>query len=1201
MRRLTFMLAAMMLFFAGCSKEEGGSGNEPDTPQNPTPTESKIEIAEADKTINFTSDAGERSISFTASDTWTAAMINNRADEWCSVSPTTGNAGFSSIKIAVAANNTPDERSASVQIKSGSATVTIVVTQKQQDALTVTQSRFDIGAAGGDITVVVAANVNVQYSIDSAASSWIHPAQGSRAMTTSQFAFTIDPNTTSDKREGAITIYGNGLSETVMVYQAKGEGSGGGNTDPDDPNNPGGGDEPEQPESPMIIVSTDNVRLTSAAQSFSVEVSYNIDVDYEISNSWLSHADTRAMSTNTYIFNATENDEVTERTATITFTNKESGLSLTVQVTQQGSSPTLVVSDAKVELSAAAQSFEVKVSHNTGFSCKLPSEYWIEFIGTRAMQTDTFMFAVAENDDAQPRSTTIVFHDDMSGLSETVEVTQAGAAPSVVVSWKEINITHYEQWLTVEVKHNVDVEWSISDDAPWLTHPETRGSRTSWLSFFATENYDTEPRTGTITFTDVNSGISDKVTVTQSGGEPVMVVSPTEVTMTAEGGTCEVRVQTNVDYLVNILGEGESWISVVGTRAMRDDTITFQISPNEGMERSAVVELYAENGTCAQSIVFIQQENTDEHCIELVYNIDTLADPVYLYGSKNNRVMFEGSNFRITRVVYDGQEYAEDYLRNTYWFDRRGDVVVQVYYTGIMTYINEFSNSRLKSIDIPKTVETFANYIFGNCKELKSIELPESFTNIPRSAFAGCGLEHIKLPQVINSWGDYSFSRCESLQEIEIPEGVTVIPGDTFSGCISLSEVKLPQTLTLIGSSAFSGCTSLKTIEIPNNVTEIGWAAFSKCTSLKTIEIPDNVTTIGGLFAGSGLESIRLGRNIETLGSNCFEDCPLKEIEFDPDIQLTTISSGCFSYCTLKTITIPKSVESIAYRAFSRCEQLESVYFAEGSKLKTIDSEAFASCIGLSKVELPDQLENIGSYIFQNTPALTSITIPSSVRTIDSFAFYQSGLKSIDIPDSVRKIADKAFYECVSLEEVSLGSNIHSIGVNAFGRCPKIKRFSSRATDYEVTDDGRCLVGYDGILNAFAANGATGHYEVSRATKNYNITGIGEGAFECASVSAVTLPETINIIKQLAFRRANYADGEIFENKIESIYFKSTTPPTLEWYTDVLMGGMMVGDTYNPLPRGCTLYVPQSSLDQYIKEWRIEGVNFPQTIKGYNL
>lgn len=520
MRKIAFVLTAMMLFLAGCGKEDGGSGNEPNTPQGPTQTGSKIQIADADKTINFTKEAGERSISFTASESWTATLINNRADGWCSVSPTSGQAGSASIKIAVTNNDTPDERSASVQLKSGTATVTIVVTQKQQDALTVTQSRFDVGAEGGDITIVVAANVSVEYSIASAASSWIHSAQGAntRAMTTSQFRFTIDPNPTSEKREGAITVYGNGLSETIMVYQAKGDGGSG----PDNPNNPGGSEEPEQPETPSIIVSTNRVLLTSAEQTFSVKVSHNVDVSYQISSegqSWLSHVDTRAMSTNTFVFSVTENEKTTERTATITFMNKESGLTETVTITQKHKGA-LWISQSTFYVGPRGRSIMVEVDAEAEVECRI------------LMGTSMISLAEETHDGTMSQYRFIIGPLSVSGSSgciafisgelwEYVWVYQMAEYEdyAIEISTDNIALSPSSQSFTVEVvRYNVDVACEISAESQsWLSHADTRATATNTYVFNATENEDTTERTATITFTNKENYITETVLVTQSG------------------------------------------------------------------------------------------------------------------------------------------------------------------------------------------------------------------------------------------------------------------------------------------------------------------------------------------------------------------------------------------------------------------------------------------------------------------------------------------------------------------------------------------------------------------------------------------------------------------------------------------------------------------------------------------------------------
>lgn len=66
-------------------------------------------------------------MTFNASTAWSAQAVNDRAYGWCSVSPTSGNAGSGTITITAKANTEPDERSASINIKAGTATQTIKV------------------------------------------------------------------------------------------------------------------------------------------------------------------------------------------------------------------------------------------------------------------------------------------------------------------------------------------------------------------------------------------------------------------------------------------------------------------------------------------------------------------------------------------------------------------------------------------------------------------------------------------------------------------------------------------------------------------------------------------------------------------------------------------------------------------------------------------------------------------------------------------------------------------------------------------------------------------------------------------------------------------------------------------------------------------------------------------------------------------
>ena len=169
-----------------------------------------------------------------------------------------------------------------------------------------------------------------------------------------------------------------------------------------------------------------------------------------------------------------------------------------------------------------------------------------------------------------------------------------------------------------------------------------------------------------------------------------------------------------------------------------------------------------------------------------------------------------------------------------------------------------------------------------------------------------------------------AFLDCKELISIEIPNSVTKIGYSAFEGCTNLTSIVIPESVTEISECTFRNCTALQHVEIPNSVVSIGYAAFEGCTALTSIIIPDSVERIEGpcvgihpeasrekgAFAGcTGLTSINLAK-IKILGDLTFYQCTaLKEIIL-PDT-LEFVGRYVFSDCTsLEEITIPSSIKS---------------------------------------------------------------------------------------------------------------------------------------------------------------------------------------------------------------------------------------------------------------------------------------------------
>lgn len=116
--------------------------------------------------MNFGSDGGNKSLHFSTNKDWTIYVANTvNGSRWCTVSQTSGQAGDISVQVYVEANEGYDDRNVVLTIQVGELMKTVVVTQKQKDALTLTTDRFEVGQEGGTIHVEVKSNISYEVVI----------------------------------------------------------------------------------------------------------------------------------------------------------------------------------------------------------------------------------------------------------------------------------------------------------------------------------------------------------------------------------------------------------------------------------------------------------------------------------------------------------------------------------------------------------------------------------------------------------------------------------------------------------------------------------------------------------------------------------------------------------------------------------------------------------------------------------------------------------------------------------------------------------------------------------------------------------------------------------------------------------------------------------------------------------------------------
>ena len=382
---------------------------------------------------------------------------------------------------------------------------------------------------------------------------------------------------------------------------------------------------------------------------------------------------------------------------------------------------------------------------------------------------------------------------------------------------------------------------------------------------------------GTITITAPNPIVESEILVFANDGSyrTVMVslncmqgqinIADNSINATSAGGTQEIKLTTNLDYTIEIPEDAQSWLSLAPeTRALREDTIVFEVTANEGMQRYTTVALKDEQGKILQTIIFRQLGTCTEVHVETK-------------GELENELA--------------GYDYAN---------------IESLKITGVLNDVDFLFIYRmmpnLKNLDIAEVnITALPIQAFYKSTNVENLILPNTLITIGEEMFYQSKLKTVVIPANATTIGNSAFEQCASLISIDIPANVETIGTAVFWGCSSLATVTFEngsQLKTIGGGSsyygAFSYCTALTSIEIPASVETIEAAAFANCSSLATVtfEKGSQLKTIGG-GGSSYYGAFGQLKNLMTVDmSACTQVKTIGESAFDGDSELRLFKIG---------------------------------------------------------------------------------------------------------------------------------------------------------------------------------------------------------------------------------------------------------------------------------------------------------------------
>ena len=556
MQKALFVLLSVVL--VACSGEE--KVNLPDEPETP---EAEITLAEGtDKHPLLDASGGTVTLHFTSTADWKATVGNVRASSWITVSPTSGKAGEASVTISVAANDGTDERTASVFLDCGDSRETIVVSQKQKDALIVSRQSYELSAGESLIEVEVEANVTFEVEVSD---TWIEQIS-TRSLEKSVLSFRILANDGYEKRSGSILVRSGELQEAVRIYQ-------------------------EGKEKEVLLLSEDMVEV--GALGGTVDVQLQSSVSYickpVTEYTWVSEITSRAVSTHTLHFAVQPNDTYDMREARFVFIDETESLSDTLTIRQYAADEILVPSDPII-CEPESGTFSFEVSANISYDVTTDVS-WLKQVVGRGMERSTLHFSVEENTGSAMREGNIILSGN--GVERTVKVMQKGKeeAPYLIVSQEHFNILPEGGTVRFTVKANVP--YRVNTDADWMVQAVSGSSEE--VVFTVSANESTSSREATITVTSEDGNLVRTVQVVQEGEAVYLDVSPSFLSLTSSSQTISLQVETNTHYR---LSSDASWLVCDMTGLGNWSNPSFTVSANElTSSREATITVTSEDGS----------------------------------------------------------------------------------------------------------------------------------------------------------------------------------------------------------------------------------------------------------------------------------------------------------------------------------------------------------------------------------------------------------------------------------------------------------------------------------------------------------------------------------------------------------------------------------------------------------------------------
>lgn len=209
---------------------------------------------------------------------------------------------------------------------------------------------------------------------------------------------------------------------------------------------------------------------------------------------------------------------------------------------------------------------------------------------------------------------------------------------------------------------------------------------------------------------------------------------------------------------------------------------------------------------------------------------------------------------------------------------------------------------------------------------------------------------------IVVSIGEGAFAGADELKSVMIPSSIINIGAKAFSGCSKLESIVFPSFKPHIGNDAFKECQSISSISFGSDWTSVDLQLFADAKSLNHVLIPSKAVKVTGVKQLSALQKIDVDPNNKAFSSS---DGMLYSKDGKTLYACPNAKSG--------EVCIKSGTETILYDAFAGCVRVSRLLLPES--IHEFDYDEFADCSRLSSITIKSEMPPItakwnGSRVF---------------------------------------------------------------------------------------------------------------------------------------------------------------------------------------------------------------------------------------------